>query len=208
MTLSQLAAFLPAALLVAVSPGANNLLAFSHGTRAGFGPSVASLGGRFAAFALMIVAVAFGLGAVLESSELAFATVKWLGVAYLAWLGLRLFRSRELPVAADGSGGARADVGALARREFTVAVTNPKASLLFTAFLPQFVLGDEPFVPQLLMLGIVYIGVEFAAACGYAGGGALVRRVDMTPARARTLNRTSGTMMFGAAALLAFTKRE
>ena len=153
----------------------------------------------------MIVAVAVGLGAVLEASEVAFAIVKWIGVAYLAWLGLRLLRTRTLEIGTDA---AAADARALMRREFAVAVTNPKAMLLFTAFLPQFVRADEPYVPQLLALGAVYVGVELCAACGYAFAGTLVRRIDMTPARAVAVNRTTGGMMLGAAALLAVSRRD
>lgn len=206
MTLDQLALFLPAAALVAASPGANNLLSLTHGIRAGFGRTVASLGGRFAAFTLLIAAVAVGLGALLEASAVAFAIVKWVGVAYLVWLGIRLWRSRELDLGHDedreGTG-----VLALARREFVVALTNPKAALLFTAFLPQFVAPGTPFAPQLALLGALYIATEFVAACGYALAGATVRRVEITPARAVAINRTTGGMMLGAAALLATTKR-
>ena len=208
MSPDQFLAFLSAATLVAASPGANNLLAFAHGIRAGLGPTVASLAGRFAAFALMILAVAVGLGALLEASELAFATVKWIGVGYLAWLGLRLLRSRELPIDGGACAGAPVAAGALARREFAVAVTNPKATLLFTAFLPQFVDADAAFAPQLLALGSLYVGIELCAACGYAFAGTLVRRVEMTPARAVAVNRATGGMMLGAAALLAVSKRD
>ena len=208
MTLPQLATFLPAALLVALSPGANNLLALTHGIRAGFVATVLSLGGRFAAFALMIVAVAFGLGAVLEASELAFGVVKWVGVAYLAGLGLRLLRSREPPLGDGAASSEPIDAPALARREFAVAVTNPKATLLFTAFLPQFVRVEQPFVPQLLALGALYVAIEFGAACAYAFGGTLVRRTEMTQRRAVAVNRTTGGMMLGAAALLAGTRRD
>jgi threonine/homoserine/homoserine lactone efflux protein len=206
MTPDQIALFLPAAALVAASPGANNLLSLTHGIRAGFGRTVASLGGRFAAFTLLIMAVAVGLGALLETSALAFAIVKWAGVAYLAWLGIRMWRSRELDL---GSGGDQeeADVLALARREFVVALTNPKAALLFTAFLPQFVTPGTPFAPQLALLGALYVATEFVAACGYALAGASIRRVEITPARAVAINRTTGGMMLGAAAFLATTRR-
>ena len=206
ITIEQIVVFLPAASLVAASPGANNLLSLSHGARAGLRTTVASLAGRFAAFALLIAAVAVGLGALLERSALAFALVKWLGVAYLVWIGVRLWRTREVDLGREtGEGGE--GVTALARREFLVAMTNPKAVLLFTAFLPQFVREGEAFAPQLVALGALYVATEFVAACGYAFAGAAVRRVDMTPARAVAINRTTGAMMLGAAALLTTAKR-
>ena len=208
MDAGQLLAFLPAATLVAASPGANNLLALTNGIRSGFRPTVASLAGRLAAFALMIAAVALGLGAVLEASELAFTAIKWIGVAYLAWLGLRLVRSRTLDVDADAGGGREREARSLIRREFVVAVTNPKAMLLFTAFLPQFVRPDDGYAGQLFALGAVYVAVEGCAACGYAFAGTLVRRVEMTPERVVAVNRTTGAMMLGAAALLAVARRD
>ena len=205
MTIDQLLLFLPAAILVAASPGANNLLSLTHGIRSGWVSTVASLVGRFIAFSLMILAVALGLGAVLETSEIAFQVVKWLGVAYLAWLGIRVWRTREVEVVSEELPDT--SPWSMARREFLVAVTNPKAMLLFTAFLPQFSNPDEPFVPQLVTLGALYIVVEFVAASGYAAIGAMVRRVEITPKRAVAINRTTGGMMLGAAALLATTKR-
>ena len=207
MTSAQLLAFLPAAVLVAFSPGANNLLALTNGVRSGLGRTVASLLGRLLAFALLIVAVALGLGAVLEASELAFTVVKWVGVAYLAWLGVRLLRSRTLELCDDGR-GTIAGAGELARREFAVALTNPKAMLLFTAFLPQFVRTDAPYAAQLFALGALYVAVELCAATVYAFAGTLVRRIEMTPARAVGVNRVTGTMMLGASALMATAKRD
>ncbi len=87
------------------------------------------------------------------------------------------------------------------------AVAYQSGPLLFTAFLPQFAVPGEPFAPQLAALGALYIAVEFVAACGYAALGASVRRIEITPFRARLIDRTTGVMMLGAAALLATTKR-
>lgn len=204
MTTLQLTLFLPAAFLVAASPGANNLLSFVHGIKAGFAKTAVSLSGRFLAFALMILLVAVGLSEVLETSELAFSVIKWLGVTYLVFLGVGLFRAKTLDLDVGNVAGTALW---LAKREFTVALMNPKAALLFTAFLPQFVTTTGPFAEQLLLLGAVYIGIEFLAACGYAYLGARLRSFKMTPRRAVTINRTTGGIMLGAAAMLATMNR-
>jgi len=96
MTQHQWWLFLPAAILVAASPGAGNFLALTNGLRGGLGLAVTALIGRFAAFALMIVMVMLGVGALLATSAVAFSVLKWAGVAYLVWLGLRLWRSDAL----------------------------------------------------------------------------------------------------------------
>ncbi|WP_119166183.1 LysE family translocator [Algihabitans albus] len=213
MTWDQLLLFLPAAALVAASPGANNLLSLVNGARAGLRATVFSLLGRLTAFAILIAAVAMGLGAVLAASELAFVIVKWLGVAYLTYLGLKLWTSRQLDLGETeveaSQGGIRTPgrTWNLARKEFLVAMTNPKAILLFTAFLPQFVVPEAPASTQLLWLGALYIPVEFCAACLYATAGSSVRRLRLTAARLRLLNRVAGGMMLAAAALLASSRR-
>ena len=200
MTLTQLAIFVPAALLVALSPGANNLLAFANATRAGWLPAVRAVSGRLAAFALMIGAVALGLDALLRTSETAFQLLKWAGVAYLAHLGVRTWRApvEAPPVAAAG----------LARREMLTALGNPKAYLLFTAFLPQFVDPAASMAPQLVVLGALYIAIEGCAAAVWAGVGAWLGGPSLTRARRRLLNRLSGGVMIGAAALLARAQRQ
>ena len=200
MTWTQIAVFVPAALLVALSPGANNLLAFTNATRAGWGPAVRAVAGRLAAFALMIGAVTMGLDVLLRTSEAAFQALKWAGVAYLAYLGVRTWRAPlDVPPA---------PAAALARREMLTALGNPKAYLLFTAFLPQFVQPGAAMAPQLIVLGALYVAIEGAAASLWAGAGAWLGGPSLTRARRRLLNRVSGGVMIGAAALLARSQRQ
>lgn len=200
MTAAQLLVFLPAAVLVALSPGANNLLAFANGARAGFGPAVRALGGRMAAFVLLAVLVSLGLGALMERSAVAFAILKWLGVGYLVWLGIAYWRA---PVAE----GAPPPAGRLARREFLTALANPKAYLLFAVFLPQFVVPGGGFAAQLMTLGALYIAIEASAAALWAACGTWMAGGLASAARRRTANRVSGALMLLAAALLARTAR-
>lgn len=196
--------FLSAAALVAATPGANNLLALGNGMRRGLLPAVLALVGRFSAFAILIAAVVAGLGALLTASAVTFAVVKWLGVGYLIWLGVRLWHSDISPQAtAAADGGAMA----LARREFWVALTNPKAMLLFTAFLPQFVVSAAPLPGQMVRLGAAYIAVEFVAASLYAFAGSRIRALRLGHRGVRRVNRASSAMMLAAAGLLAGVRR-
>ncbi|MBJ3777909.1 LysE family translocator [Acuticoccus mangrovi] len=201
LTFSTLILFVPAAALVAASPGANNLLSLGNGMRSGFAPTALSLSGRLAAFAILLALVIAGLGAVVAASEVAFTVIKWVGVGYLAFLGVKTWRAR---VVSHGPVKAGTPMS-LARKEFAVAITNPKAMLLFTAFIPQFVDMSGSVASQLVALGALYLVIEFAMACGYALAGALLRRFELTAARQRLMNRISGGMMLGAAGLLATT---
>lgn len=207
MTFGQLALFIPAAMLVALSPGANNLLAFANGSRQGVILATIALLGRCLAFVLMIGMVIVGLGALLEASELAFQIVKWAGVAYLAYLGVKMFLDRDTHQ--DSSMSDPVSGLQLAKREFMVAMSNPKAVLLFTAFVPQFIepSNGSSFTTQLVMLGLIYIVIEFFAAIVWAVSGAAIRSLKPSARKLILMNKITGALMLGAAAMLATTKR-
>lgn len=133
MTLAQLLLFLPAAAIVAVSPGANNLLAFANGSRQGLLPTVVGLSGRCTAFALMIAMVIVGLGALLEASEPAFQIIKWVGVLYLAYLGVRMMIGRDCHE--DGASVFQpVDAYSLARRGVHDCHDQPQSNLALHCF--------------------------------------------------------------------------
>jgi threonine/homoserine/homoserine lactone efflux protein len=209
--------FFPAALLLAATPGANQLLALRNGLRYGWVSAVSASLGRFTAFALMVVAVAAGLGAVLTASELAFNVIKWCGVVYLVWLGLRTVltavrhgggrpdqRAAGRPAEGDGRRYDGPSAWRLARQEFVVAASNPKALILFTVFLPQFLTRDAggAAIP-LLALGVAYIGVEFCCAFGYAALGSRLKSMGITRRARRLLDALTGVAMLGLAGWLA-----
>ncbi|MEW2397276.1 LysE family translocator [Streptomyces sp. NPDC046862] len=207
--------FFPAALLLAATPGANQLLSLRNGLWYGWVSAVSASLGRFIAFALMVGAVAAGLGTVLAASELAFNVIKWCGVVYLVWLGLRtvFMAVRRQPEqraagrpAGDGDGRQHDGPSAwhLARQEFVVAASNPKALILFTVFLPQFLTRDAggAAIP-LLALGAAYIGVEFCCAFGYAALGSRLKSMGITRRARRLLDALTGLAMLGLAGWLA-----
>ncbi|GAB3477012.1 LysE family translocator [Nocardiopsis coralliicola] len=208
-------AFFAAAALMALAPGANQLLSLRNALQQGFRDAVVALSGRFAAFLLLVAATAAGLGALLLASEAAFAAVKWCGVAYLLFLGGRMLCTGFLPAAAHGEGTEPSSPGAgrqsrwqLTRQEFLVAMTNPKAMLLFAAFLPQFADRSAGAVPlQLAGLGLAYIAVEAAAALAYAAAGGRLGAASLTARVYRTSDRAVGLTMVGLAGWLAFERR-
>lgn len=202
--LEQLLFFAPAAFIIAMTPGPSNFLGLSNGARLGLVPAWQGLTGRIIAFAIMIGMVAVGLGAILAASEMAFIVIKWVGVAYLIYIGIKLLRTREV----------KADVAPLkgigwelARKEFLVAITNPKAVLIFTAFLPQFVRVGESPMEQLFWLGAVYLVAEWLAASVYIIAGRLMRLMSKKAAGGLFINRLSGGLMLAAAGLLASAKQ-
>ena len=175
MQTSTLIAFSLVALVAIVTPGPTMLLALANGTRLGFRRSLPGMLGAVLSDIVLVAAVAMGLGALLAASEVAFTVVKWVGAAYLAWLGWRLLRSSggtpELP--ADGAAApAPHTPRAVFMRCFLVAVTNPKGYLFCGALLPQFIDPAAPQLPQYLVIGALFCAIDFAVMCGYAALGA------------------------------------
>ncbi|CAN5213734.1 LysE family translocator [soil metagenome] len=189
LTYAQLLAALPALGIVALTPGPNNLLSFRNAMKFGILASFTALIGRMTAYACMLALVVAGLSLILQESRLIFTVIKVLGGLYLIWLGIQALRGRD---SYEPQEQAR-EVAAphqwrLIRREFLVAISNPKALLVFSAVLPQFVRVGDAEAVQLIELGLVFMVAEIAAAlfwilCGNwlglrAGAGDWIGRID------------------------------
>jgi threonine/homoserine/homoserine lactone efflux protein len=173
MNVTTLLLFSLVALLAIITPGPTVLLALANGSRYGVRRSVPGMLGAVASDFVLVGAVALGLGALLAASEFWFSVVKWVGAAYLAWLGIRLLRSKgglDLSEADASVGGAAPR--AVFAKSFLVAVTNPKGYLFCSALLPQFIDAAAPQWPQYLVISLVFAGIDFAVMFGYAAIGA------------------------------------
>ncbi|MFD1147991.1 LysE family translocator [Saccharothrix hoggarensis] len=192
--------FFGASLLVALTPGANNLLGMHHAVHHGPLKAATALLGRLAAFSLMVAAVVAGLGPILAASHTALTVIKWAGVAYLVYLAVRILTTKDTTETP-------ARQGTPLRKEFVVAITNPKALLIFTAFVPQFVDPARGPIPlQLATLGAIYLAAEAVAGTAYVALGAGIRRAGLTRrARARLDKATAGVLL-GMAGLLATSR--
>ncbi|HEX5686243.1 MAG TPA: LysE family translocator [Ideonella sp.] len=173
MNTTTLLAFTLVALIAIATPGPTVLLALANGSRFGLRRAVPGMLGAMASDFVLVGAVALGLGALLAASEFWFTVVKWVGAAYLAWLGLRLLRSKgglDLAQAPVEQGGASAR--SVFAKSFLVAVTNPKGYLFCSALLPQFIDAAAPQWPQYVVIGLLFAALDFAVMFGYAAVGA------------------------------------
>jgi threonine/homoserine/homoserine lactone efflux protein len=202
----NLVGFLPTALLVSVIPGANQLLGLSNAVRYGSVHALVGMAGRLAAFVILIGLVVAGLGTVLAASVAALTVVKWVGVAYLAWLGISSLRQAWRSPAVAAAPPAATDKGLwpLVVNEFVVAISNPKALLLFAALLPQFAgrTGDGAGI-QLALLGATYLGVELLVGLGYVGVGSRIGARGISARIQRRVDFGTGVCFLGLAGLLA-----
>jgi threonine/homoserine/homoserine lactone efflux protein len=209
MSWHTLGLFLVTFFVISATPGPNMLLAMSLGLR--FGTRRAAWGGLGMVAALTVLASAsvLGLGALLSASELAFLTVKWLGVAYLMWLGYTTWRAPvEAVRPSDAAPAGEAEsAGRLFVRGALVAFSNPKALVFMSALFPQFIEPDRPLLPQFTALVAMMAVIEFGWILAYAAGGHTIAARLSSTAAVRSLNRVSGGLMIGAGGLLALARR-
>lgn len=159
------------------TPGPTVLLALTNGTRLGVKASLAGMAGAVLSDFVLIAAVALGLGALLAASEFWFSVVKWVGVVYLTYLGIRMLRSTgTLAVASEDAPTEHPSGRAVFLRSFLVAVTNPKGYLFFSAFLPQFIIPAEPQLAQYAALAVTFAAIDFVVMLAYAAAGAQAMR--------------------------------
>ncbi|QJP95141.1 LysE family translocator [Pseudomonas fluorescens] len=205
MDLATLSLFLPACFALNMAPGPNNLLSVSNATRYGYRRACVAGIGRLLAFAGMIALAAAGLAVVLQTSELLFYGIKIVGAGYLLYLAWQLWRAN--PAAEDAVAAPANGLLALARQEFLVAAGNPKAILIFTAFLPQFVDPNRAITPQFMLLGGLFLLLEWIAISAYAYMGLHMRRWFAEPRGKRIFNRCCAGLLSAAASVLLMAKR-
>ncbi len=183
--------FIPACFALNLAFGPNNLLAMTHGARRGVLFAQRAAIGRLLVFIPMIAASALGLGLLLTASATLFNIVKIIGALYLIWLGVKLWRSADRLEARVQAGDGLSHRTAF-RSEALVAVSNPKAILMFAAFFPQFV-STKAYVQSYLLLGASFLVLEALAILAYATVGRFASRYATH--RLSWMQRGSGLMM-------------
>lgn len=204
------AAFLAAALVLALTPGPGIAYVVARTVAGGRAEGLASCVGTGIGGLLHVLAAAVGLSVLVAQSALAFNVVKYLGAAYLVYLGVRMllrqgdaFDPAALP-AARAQGARRALVEGV-----VVEALNVKTALFFLAFLPQFVSPASPLAPQLVLLGSICVLLNtLVDVVAVFAAQRLLRSGAARAARARLMNRVSGATMIGLGAVLALAQRE
>lgn len=184
--------FIPACFALNMTPGPNNLLSMNNARCYGFGSALLAGLGRISAFAGMIALTASGLAVILYASETLFFGIKLFGAMYLLWIAVSLWRSDARLQTDDDRPRNRFG---LAKQEFLLAAGNPKAILIFTAFLPQFVDLSGNTNAQFFVLGCTFLLLELAAIALYALFGVYLRGWFAKPAMAKRFNRVCATLL-------------
>ena len=151
--------YLLAAIGLSLSPGPNGLLALTHGALHGRRKALFTISGGAVGFVIMIALSMFGIGALLQASLVWLTVLKWVGGAYLVWLGIQVWRSLPLGVEVQGAAEPRAG-WSLFQQGALSALTNPKGILFFAAFLPQFIDPARSLFVQFAIMAGTFAVIE------------------------------------------------
>ena len=186
--------YLAASIGLSLSPGPNGLLALTHGAIHGRRKALFTISGGVLGFVVLIGLSLFGIGALLQASIVWLTVLKWVGGAYLVWLGIQLWRAPPMDMR-TGDGADERPMSALFKEGLLSAVTNPKALLFFAAFLPQFIDPDRNLIVQFAVMAGTFGVIEFLYELLVANAAhrisPLLRRIG------RRFNRACGGIFIG-----------
>jgi homoserine/homoserine lactone efflux protein len=200
-------AFFGAAILIAVSPGAGAIQSMATGLTHGVRRGYWSIIGLEIGLMLQLTLVAVGLGAAVSNSILAFTIIKWVGVAYLAYLAIRQWRTAAVDLRTQVDRVVAGGRASLVARGFLVNATNPKGLLFFLAVMPQFVVPTAPLLPQYLAIGLTMVAVDLVVMGLYTGLAVRLLTWLRTPRQQTVLNRVFSGLFATAAVVLSLLRR-
>ncbi|MEN9538755.1 MAG: hypothetical protein RLZZ126_990 [Pseudomonadota bacterium] len=200
--LQHLLLFMAAGWLLNLTPGPDVLYIVAHalkgGVRAGFAAGLGITAGCF----VHVFAAALGVGALMATSVLAFTALKWLGAAYLLWVGVKLLLARAPQATADLQALAQAQAPQSLRTVFLggfwTNVLNPKVAIFFLAFVPQFIAPDAPHPAwTFVLLGVLFNLNSLPVNAGWALAAAWMARRDAVQRGMHWLDKAAGLMFVG-----------
>lgn len=204
MEISLYLAFVGVSTAVIVIPGPSVLLIVSNGLQRGARAGFSTALGVSAAMLIQLAVALAGLTSLVAFLSRALGVVRWLGIVYLAWLGVRRWLAAG-PVGRFGDPEIRRE-GSAFTQGFLVSLTNPTTMVFFVAFFPQFLADAAPAGPQLVYMAATFWILALLLDLGYAALSGRIGGAFQDPARAATRNRLSGAIMIAAAVALALAR--
>ncbi len=196
---------LAACVVISLTPGAGAINTMSNALAQGWRRSVWGVLGQQVALLVHIGVVAAGVGLIVSRSPALFDTIRYLGAAYLVYLGIRLMLARPQPIASDAKPVPAERRWGMFRRGFWVNLLNPKAIVFFLAFVPQFVRLDREPLPQYLIFAATVVAVDvFVMWFFFAAAAKSLRRFTRSTRGQRILNVAFGCLFIAVAVLLLF----
>lgn len=197
-------AYVVTAIVFSLAPGSGTVNSISNGLSYGTRRSLAAIVGLQIGLAFHIVLVGAGIGALVAQSAMAFTVIKWVGAAYLVWLGIQKWRDRSGLVTAEENSQLTAMT--LMRKAILINLTNPKSIVFLVALFPQFIDPTKDQVTQLLVLGVTTVFIDAVVMLGYTSLAAQMGRFIRSDRVMGRVNKVFGSMFMGCGALLAAAK--
>ncbi|GGB35925.1 lysine transporter LysE [Roseibium aquae] len=205
MTIELYSAYIVATLILLAIPGPTILLVISYALSHGRKATVASVLGVGLGDAVAATLSLLGLGAILATSASLFAVLKWVGAAYLFWLGLKMWRSA--PAALGQTGVPDIAPRKIFAHAFLVTAFNPKGIVFLMAFLPHFVSPSAAVAPQLVLLGATFVVLGIANAAIYALAASEIGSRLRSPSLLSLVQKIGGGFLMSAAVMTAAMRR-
>lgn len=193
--------------VVCLTPGPAAILVVAQGISNGFRRSYWAIAGIALANSVYFALSATGIAALLVASNTLFSVIKWVGVAYLFWLGISALRSKASALTVTADPGEAVHGMRAFWQAVVVELSNPKALLYFVALLPQFVDPAKPVAMQMLVFGLTCVALDVFAYSLYAWLGSKTRRFSANAGFVKASNRAAGGLLMVAGALMATVKR-
>lgn len=208
LTVDVALAFFAASLLLGIAPGPDNIFVLTQSAVYGVGAGIVTTLGLVTGLCVHTTAVALGVAAIFQSSPLAFTVLKTIGAGYLLWLAWLSFKAGAALAMTRGDGAPFPGFAPLYRRGIVMNVTNPKVSLFFLAFLPQFCdPARGSMAMQVLSLGLLFMLATIVVFFSIALlGGRLALWFNKSPGGQVLIHRAAGLVFVGLAVVLLFAK--
>ncbi|MBR7888317.1 LysE family translocator [Marinomonas sp. A79] len=204
MNLALLSAFIPTFFFVSITPGMCMTLAMTMGMTIGVKRALWMMLGELTGVATVATLSAIGVAALLLNYPSVFMMLKYLGGAYLAYVGLQMWLSKgKMAIKMDKEGSRPASRLELISQGFVTAIANPKGWAFFVALLPPFLDSSQPLTNQLVVLIAIILTLEWSCLLIYAAGGRTLKSILMKSGNVRIMNRIAGTLMIGVGVWLA-----
>lgn len=203
MNLALLSAFIPTFFFVSITPGMCMTLAMTMGMTIGIKRALWMMLGELTGVATVATLSAIGVAALLLNYPSVFMVLKYLGGAYLAYVGLQMWLSKGKMAIKVEEGCRPASRFELISQGFVTAIANPKGWAFFVALLPPFLDSSQPLVNQLVILIAIILTLEWSCLLIYAAGGRTLKSILMKSGNVRIMNRIAGTLMIGVGVWLA-----
>jgi homoserine/homoserine lactone efflux protein len=197
-------AYVATAIIFSLAPGSGTVNSISNGLSYGIRKSLFAIAGLQLGLGLHILLVGVGIGALVAQSVLAFSVIKWVGVAYLVWLGIQKWRDAGNPLRENIQ--LSHNPWAMLRKSMLINLTNPKSIVFLVALFPQFIQPEQPQAIQFVILGITTVAIDTLVMLTYTSLASKLGRWARSEHVMRRLNKVFGSAFLGCGALLAVAK--